>query len=222
MNFIHQLRVVFNFDKRVTPTIEYSHGIVFAGGRGSTVERAISIFLLKTLSSPFLSHLLPPPLPLYYPTDPLYIYIYISSLDPIPPFTRFSRCFPFRLCDIHRHPDIPSSRCPFEWAVHPLKWFFATTFARDLYYSHPLVARYRSNNVRGMEWNVKLILTKLQEFWNDISLYIFYIYLKRIGCIGRKKFLWNFYVFKEVCYIWMLCKKYSISLILCNKEKIYY
>lgn len=80
MNFIHQLRVVFNFDKRVTPTIEYSHGIVFAGGRGSTVERAISIFLLKTLSSPFLSHLLPPPLPLYYPTDPLYIYIYHPSI----------------------------------------------------------------------------------------------------------------------------------------------
>lgn len=91
MNFIHQLRVVFNFDKRVTPTIEYSHGIVFAGGRGSTVERAISIFLLKTLSSPFLSHLLPPPLPLYYPTDPLYIYIIPRSDTPFHAiFTLFS------------------------------------------------------------------------------------------------------------------------------------
>lgn len=95
----------------------YTHHRIFSrhcfrrgrGERGRTSnkhfspQRPILPFLLAPISSSTSSLL----------KDPLYIYI--SSLDSIPPFTRFSRCSPFRLslCDIHRYPDIPSSRYPF-------------------------------------------------------------------------------------------------------------
>lgn len=167
MNFIHQLGVVFNFDKRITPTIEYSHGTVFA----------ISIFLLNTLCViPFLLA------PISSSTSPLLkdladpLYIYISSL--------LSRCSPFRLslCDIHWY--------PFEWAVHPLKRFFATTFARDLYYSRCERSIYRSDNARQGRWD-----EMLNWYWRGC---------RNFGAIHHCvflliwKFLWNFYVFEEV------------------------
>lgn len=108
--------------------------------------------------------------------DPLYIYIYI--------FPRYllSRCSPFRLslCDIHRY--------PFEWAVHPLKRFFATTFARDLYYSRCERSIYRSDNARQRRWD-----EMLSWYWRGCRNFgaihhcVFLLIWKFLLCIRRRE-----------------------------------
>lgn len=125
----------------------YTHHRIFSrhcfrrgrGDRGRTSnkhfspQRPILPFLLAPISSstsPLLK-------------DPLYIYIF-PRLDTLfhAIFTLFSvPSFALRHSQISRYPLLEVSLC--EWAVHPLKWFFATTFARDSYYSRPLVARDR-------------------------------------------------------------------------------
>lgn len=125
----------------------YTHHRIFSrhcfrrgrGERGRTSnkhfspQRPILPFLLAPISSstsPLLK-------------DPLYIYIFPRLDIPFHAiFTLFSvPSFALRHSQISRYPLLEVSLC--EWAVHPLKWFFATTFARDSYYSRPLVARDR-------------------------------------------------------------------------------
>lgn len=124
----------------------------FRGGGGEgAVERAISIFLLETLSSSFF--LFPPPPPLYYP-------LYLPST-----FERFSRCFPSRLS---LHSTLLASLWV-GWAFEVIFW--GKSLAQDSYSYSRMLFPLREID---LERNIKSILTKLNfgtMYHRYVSLY---------------------------------------------------
>lgn len=202
MNFIHQLRVVFNFDKRVTPAIEYSPSIVFAEveGRARSNERN--------------KH--------FSPRDsPILLFLPIST-SPLLSFILYT--FPRLSSDFHAvfHRVFRFSSRPFEWAER-LKWFFEANLShriRIILECYSRCERSIWNEILSRSWRSWILERCIIDTYLFIEMddrkgdfFEIFVYSREVGKVSKE----SFYIYLKV-----VGKIFDIVfLILCNERRNY-